>query len=90
MNDNDEKVVLVDENGEEHGFVLIDVLEVDNEEYAVLEPLDLDEEESEAIILKIGKDENGEDVLFDIEDDEEWERVADAWQELMEEDGEEE
>ena len=31
-------------------------------------------------------DENGEEILTDIEDDEEWEKVADAWQEAIEED----
>jgi hypothetical protein len=39
--------------------------------------------------LKIGKDENGEDILYDIEDDEEWEKVVDAWQEMLEQDEEE-
>ncbi|MBZ4652829.1 MAG: hypothetical protein JG781_167 [Peptococcaceae bacterium] len=88
-NINEENIVLVDEDGEEHEFALIDVIEVDGEEYAILEPLDGDEDISEAIILKIGKDENGEDILYDIEDDEEWEKVADRWQEMIEEDEEE-
>jgi len=91
MVDNEEKIVLVDEDGEEHEFALIDVIEVDGEEYAILEPLDMeeeDEDEADAIILKIGKDENGEDILYDIEDDEEWEKVADAWQDLIESDEE--
>ena len=81
---NEEKIVLVDEDGEEHEFVLIDVIEVDGEEYAILEPLEDEEDESDAIILKIGKDENGEDILYDVEDDDEWEKVADKWQELIE------
>jgi len=88
--DNEEKIVLVDEDGEEHEFVLIDVLEVDGAEYAILEPVEMDVEESEAIILKLGKDENGDDILYDIEDDEEWEKVADRWQELIEGEEEEE
>jgi len=81
-------IVLVDEDGVEHEFVLIDVLELDGNEYAILEPVETDEdsdEPAEAIILKIGKDENDEDILYDIEDDEEWEKVADFWQEKMEE-----
>ena len=90
MVDDNENIVLIDEDGSEHEFVLIDVLEVDGEEYAILEPLNMDEEETEAIILKIGKDENGEDILHDIEDDEEWEKVADKWQELIESDEDEE
>lgn len=86
MVENDNKIVLVDEIGEEHEFALIEVIELDEEEYAILEPLDEEVEVNEAIILKIGKDENGEDILFDIEDDEEWEKVADYWQELIEND----
>ena len=67
-------------------LLFIDSIEVDEQQYAILAPILDDEEESEeAIILKIGKDENGDDILFDIEDDEEWEKVADAWQELIEE-----
>ncbi|MDX9872146.1 MAG: DUF1292 domain-containing protein [Clostridia bacterium] len=90
MVDNEETIVLVDEEGEEHEFVLIDMIEVDNEEYAILEPLDDEADEAEAIILKVAKDENGEDILLDIEDDEEWEKVADKWQELIEEEEDEE
>ena len=94
MVDQNENVVLVDENGEEHEFALIDVIEVDGEEYTILEPLeadeDADEDQPEAIILKIGQDENGEEILYDIEDDDEWEMVAQKWQEMIEEEEEEE
>lgn len=90
MVENEEMIVLVDEDGEEHEFALIDVIEVDKEEYAILQPLEMEEDDSDAIILKITKDENGDDILLDIEDDDEWEKVADAWQEMIEEDEEEE
>ena len=78
----DEVVVLTDEEGKEHEFSVIDILEVDGSEDAILLPADDDSDE--AIILKIGVDENGEEILSDIEDDEEWEKVADKWQELIE------
>ena len=84
-----DEVILVDENGQEHSFVMLDVIEVDQCEYAILQPVDEDledDEEPEAIILKIETDENGEEILTDIEDDDEWEKVADAWQDAMEED----
>ena len=82
-----EDVILVDEEGEEHTFTMLDVIEVDGNEYAILQPVDDDpddDEEPEAIILKIETDENGEEVLIDIEDDDEWEKIADAWQDAME------
>jgi len=79
--DREETVILTDEDGKEHEFNLIDVITVDGEEYAILQPKD----EEDAIILKFGVDEDGEEILCDIVDDEEWERVADAWQELQSE-----
>jgi len=86
----DSKVVLLDEEGAEHEFEVLDIIEVDGSEYAILFPIEEGEEESdEAIILKIGTGENGEEILYEIEDDEEWEKVADAYEEMMEEDEEE-
>ncbi len=80
-----EVVVLTDEEGKEHEFNLLDVITVDGEEYAILQPVD----EDDAIILKFGVDAEGNEVLLEIEDDEEWEKVADAWQEMLEEEEEE-
>jgi uncharacterized protein YrzB (UPF0473 family) len=84
-------LVLVDEDGEEHEFELLAELEIEDQSYRVLIPVeveegleeDLDEdEEVEVVILKVVYDEDGNEFLADIEDDEEWEKVADAWQEL--------
>jgi uncharacterized protein YrzB (UPF0473 family) len=77
----EEVVTLVDEEGEEHDFTVIDIIEVDGSEYAILLPVD--EESNEAIILKFTQDEEGNELLVDIEDDEEWEKVSDAWEEMM-------
>ncbi|HPU49899.1 MAG TPA: DUF1292 domain-containing protein [Syntrophomonadaceae bacterium] len=80
-------LVLVDDEGVEHQFELVAELEIEEDVYRVLIPLEeeeqLDEEEVEVIILKVVYDEEGNEFLSDIEDDEEWERVADAWQELV-------
>lgn len=80
-------LVLVDEDGEEHEFELLAELEIEDQSYRVLIPVDEDEEvdeeeEVEVVILKVVYDEEGNEFLGDIEDDEEWEKVADAWQEL--------
>jgi len=40
----------------------------------------------EAVIMRFGVDENGEEVLYDIDSDEEWEKVADAYDEISAED----
>ena len=82
-------LVLVDDEGVEHQFEMLAELEIEQDVYRVLVPLEdeeetEDEEEIEVIILKVVHDEEGNEFLSDIEDDEEWERVADAWQELVE------
>ncbi|HBT47646.1 MAG TPA: DUF1292 domain-containing protein [Peptococcaceae bacterium] len=81
-------IVLRDEEGQEHEFLVVDILEVDDEEYAVLLPV-LDGAD-EALVLKIGTDEEGREVLYAIEDEEEWKRVAQAWDELVDEEDYEE
>lgn len=84
-------LVLVDDEGIEHEFELLAEMEIENEKYRVLIPLleedeleDMDEFEAEIVILKVVYDEDGSEMLSDIEDEEEWEMVADAWQELVE------
>jgi uncharacterized protein YrzB (UPF0473 family) len=84
-------LVLVDDEGVEHEFELLAELEIENENYRVLIPLEEEDEEceceegeeAEVVILKVVYDEDGNEFLSDIEDDEEWEKVADAWQELV-------
>ncbi|MBR5319963.1 MAG: DUF1292 domain-containing protein [Peptococcaceae bacterium] len=80
----DNVLILVDEEDQEHPFEVIDMIEVDGNQYAVLTPLEEGAEEDEAIILKIVTDENGEEMLWDIEDDEEWEKVVDIWNDSLE------
>lgn len=80
----DDVLILVDEEDQEHPFQMIDMVEVDGNQYAVLVPLEEGSEEDEAIILKIVVDENGEEMLYDIEDDEEWEKVVDIWNDSQE------
>ena len=75
-------ITLIDENGEEKDFTVIDILELDGSEYAILLPVD-DEDTDEAIILKFAQDNEGNEILVDIDDDEEWEKVADTWEEMM-------
>lgn len=87
MTEEDEVVTLVDEEGAEHDFTVIDIIEVKGAEYAIMLPVD--EENNEAIILKFSKDEDGNELLVDIEDDEEWEKVSDAWEEMIAEEEEE-
>lgn len=95
MTDNGEErtdiVVLVDEEGNEHDFALVDRFQVDLNEYAILVPvLYLEEEidtddidlEDEAYIFRIDLDE-GEEILVEVEDEIEWNQVAAIWEERV-------
>ncbi|MEG1997928.1 MAG: DUF1292 domain-containing protein [Clostridiales bacterium] len=80
----DELITWIDEEGLEHQFTVEAFLDLDEEKYAVLIPMREDYDTDEAIIMRFGKDENGDEVLFDIESDAEWEKVADAYDEIIE------
>lgn len=77
--ENEEKQLIetVDDEGNVINFELYDIVEVDEQEYALLfpaEPED-DDDENEVVLMRLTKD--GEDYLFEsIEDDEEFEKVA--------------
>ena len=80
-------ITLVDEEGQEHRFNLLNVLEVDGLKYAVMVPEALQEdEEEEAVVFRIDTDEAGEEILVDIEDDEEFAKVCEVLEDLYEED----
>ena len=66
-------IVLIDEDGTEHEFTILEYLEIDNQGYAVLLPDD--DPEGGAVIFRVETDEDGEEILYDIEDDDEFERV---------------
>lgn len=82
-------IILTDDEGHDHEFLHLDTLEVDGSTYFVLMPISdqesEDEEADEAIILKLGRDQDGNEMLLDIEDDDEWEKVADAWENMEDE-----
>lgn len=83
----DNRIVLVDEEGAHHTFTLYRIVEVIGRAYALLEP---EEGDDELVILRIeGSIEEGNLVTLD---DEEWDRVAAALEEegLLLEDFEEE
>ncbi|EJY55771.1 hypothetical protein URH17368_1490 [Alicyclobacillus hesperidum URH17-3-68] len=82
----DEIIVLEDENGQEHQFVLGEVLTVDEKDYAVLLPID--EEMEEGVIFRIDGEDGDQMVLAEIDDDEEWQRVVDAYNDDLFDDSE--
>jgi uncharacterized protein YrzB (UPF0473 family) len=74
-------ITLTDEEGGEHEFEVLEVLEVEQKTYAILQPVEGADEE--AVILRMDKDEKDQDVLSYIDDDAEWDKVAEAYDTLL-------
>lgn len=77
-----EMITLLDEEGNEHDFELINIIQVDENEYAVLLPPE--DDATEAFVLRRTEDEEGNELLVDIEDEDEWQRVVAAWRDFLE------
>ena len=77
----------VDENGKVIKFELYDIVEVDEQEYALLLPAESDEEDDELVLMRLTSD--GEDYIFEsIDDDEEFNKVAEYVESMDAEDEE--
>ncbi len=83
-NQNDELIETVDENGNKVTFELLDIVTVDDVEYALLLPKDVKDEDGEILVMRLKKE--GEEFSFEaIEDDEEFNKVAEYIEELEDE-----
>jgi uncharacterized protein YrzB (UPF0473 family) len=78
-----DKITLLDEDGKEKEFDVVTKLDIEQNEYVIVIPSDGDEEE--AVALKIIKDEEGNEVLVSIEDENEFDMVAEAYETLFSE-----
>ncbi len=83
-NQNDELIETVDENGNKVTFELLDIVTVDDVEYALLLPKDVKEDDGEILVMRLKKE--GDEFSFEaIEDDEEFNKVAEYIEELEDE-----
>lgn len=81
-----EYYTLTDEDGNELQFELIGSCELDGNEYFALVPVEESEKKDdvvEYVLLKKEKDENGEDILVTIDDDEEFDKIADIFEDEL-------
>jgi len=87
MTKQDEQIIeTFDEEGNKVSFELLDIVVVDDIEYALLLPMDKeqDEEEPEVLVMRLKKD--GEEYTFEtIEDDEEFNKIAEYIEEVEDE-----
>lgn len=74
-----EVYTLTDEDGNEMQFELFGELDLDGQHYLGMIPLDDEEDNDEYVIFRLAGSKDGEDLLETIEDDEEFDRVADAF-----------
>ena len=94
MMDEADLYTLVDEEGNEKLFELIDILEENGQVYFALiphieDPAELLEGEVELVVLNAKKDADGNEILEPIETDEEYDRIAEAFLERLNEDEDE-
>lgn len=85
---NPDLYTLVDEEGVEQTFELLDVMEVDDDRYFALipyyeNPEDLLDDTAELIVLKSQLDENGEELMISIDDEEEYQRIGQMFLEKL-------
>lgn len=83
-------VTLLDEEGNELEYEMIDAVEIDGQQYVALLPVleggpEILEEEYQAVILKI-ENENGEDMLVSIDNEDEFNKVWAQFEERLAED----
>ena len=97
MEYNPDLYTLVDEEGVEQTFELLDVMEVDDDRYFALMPYyeypeDILDDTAELIVLKSQMDENDEELMISIDDEEEYQRIGQMFLEKLSTyfDGEEE
>ena len=84
---NPDIINLTDDEGNEYNFEVLDAIESDDGRYLALLPVhetaeELLEDSGELVIVKVGE-EDGEEYLYPIEDDDEYEFVADAFIERL-------
>lgn len=80
---NPDIITLADDDGKEYSFEILDAIETDEARYLALLPTFQDpqkmlDDSGELVIVKVGE-ENGEEYFYEIEDDDEYETIADAF-----------
>ncbi len=78
----DDVLTLVDEDGTNIEFQQIGSCEQDGKVYFALVPVE-DNENDEYVILRQEADENGEPTYVTIDDDEEFDRIADLFDDML-------
>lgn len=85
INEEDDQVMyLTDEEGTEHPFALLDYIEYNDQEYAIVQDLEDEENDDLAIVMKVSQDGEGNDIFQSEDDDDIANAVFDFFLESME------
>lgn len=71
------------DDGTDLQCVVLDIFTVDDKDYIALQPMEGEEDENVFLYRFIQEDEDDDPQLLSIEDDEEFEAVADAFEEII-------
>ena len=85
---NPDIITLADDDGKEYTFEVLDAIESDMGRYLALlpqydDPQKMLEDSGELVIVKVGEEE-GDEYFYEIEDDDEYETIADAFVDRLE------
>ena len=85
---NPDIITLADDDGKEWTFEVLDAIETDEARYLALlptfeDPKQMLDDSGELVIVKVGE-EDGEEYFYEIEDDDEYETIADAFVDRLE------
>ncbi len=85
---NPDIITLSDDNGTEYTFEVLDAIETDTDRYLALLPIYDDpqkmlDDSGELVIVKVAE-EDGEEFFAEIEDDDEYDTIADAFVDRLE------
>lgn len=78
-----DSITLSLDDGTELNCVVLDIFSVDGKDYIALKPEDGEGEDDNVFLYRYIQEDNDEPQLLNIEDDDEFEAVADAFEELL-------
>ena len=79
---NPDIVTLSDDDGKEYTVEVLDAIETETGRYLAMLPI---YDSGELVIVKVGEEEeNGDEYYYEIEDDDEYDMIADAFVERLE------
>lgn len=78
MSEKLQTIKTIDENGNELELQIVDIINFENRDFALLLPMNtsIEDEDAEVILMELKKTKEDEYIFEEIQDDEEFERIA--------------